>query len=332
MGNKKWWIGIPLILTIAYLIGPTPLKPSFNKDLPLVPTTPNAVEQYIAQNEKQHKIKPDNEARIVWADNSLKEKTDYSIVYLHGFSASQGEGEPTHRNIAKKFGCNLFLSRLAEHGIDTTEALVNLTSEKYWQSAKEAFAIGQQLGNQVILMGTSTGGTLALKLAAEYPDVQALVLLSPNIAINDKNAWMLNNPWGLQLARLFSHSQYVTSKDKRALFKKYWFDHYRLEGAVALEELLESSMNKETFNKVNQPVLCLYYYKDEIHQDSVVKVSAMKKMFEELGTPGEKKRIIAMPETGTHVIGSYIRSRDVAGVQKEIEAFLKDIIRIPAKK
>ena len=34
-------------------------------------------------------------------------------------------------------------------------------------------------------MATSTGGTLALKLAAEYPDIAGLILLSPNIAIND---------------------------------------------------------------------------------------------------------------------------------------------------
>ena len=40
-------------------------------------------------------------------------------------------------------------------------------------------------------------------------------------------------------------------------------------------------MNKETFKKVNQPTLLLYYYKDETHQDAVVKVSAMQKMFDE---------------------------------------------------
>jgi pimeloyl-ACP methyl ester carboxylesterase len=57
-------------------------------------------------------------------------------------------------------------------------------------------AIGRQLGNKVIIMGTSTGGTNALQLAAAYPnDVEALILLSPNIAINDPNAWLLNNPW-----------------------------------------------------------------------------------------------------------------------------------------
>ena len=43
------------------------------------------------------------------SNDSLKEKTEYAVVYLHGFSASQEEGDPVHYDFAKKFGCNLFL-------------------------------------------------------------------------------------------------------------------------------------------------------------------------------------------------------------------------------
>ena len=39
-------------------------------------------------------IKPDNQARIIWADSSKKEKTKIAFLYLHGFSASQAEGDP----------------------------------------------------------------------------------------------------------------------------------------------------------------------------------------------------------------------------------------------
>jgi esterase/lipase len=315
-----------LTLVTLYLAGPAPDTPKYSKEIPVVPANANALVQYISAKEAQHKLKPDNEARIVWANDSLKNKTEYSIVYLHGFSASQGEGNPLHRNIAKEFGCNLYLSRLAEHGIDTTEALQNLTADNYWETAKEALAIGRQLGKKVILMGTSTGGTLALKLGADYPGVYALVLLSPNIAINDPNAWVLNNHWGLQIARMVKGSKYIDGDDQRDIYKQYWNSHYRLEAAVSLEELIETSMNKETFANVKQPTLLLYYYKDEIHQDSTVKVSAMKTMFDQLGTPANEKRSIAMPNTGTHVIGSYIRSNDVEGVQRETEKFMTEVL------
>ena len=301
MRKKTTWLFILLLLIIGYLMGPRPSKPDYDKELPLVPETAQ-LNGWISSKESEHKLKPENEARIVWFNDSSKQKTEYSIVYLHGFSASREEGAPIHTDIAKEFGCNLFLSRLAEHGIDTTEPLQNLTVDKYWESAKEALAIGKELGNKVILMGTSTGETNALQLAANFPDdVYALILLSPNIAINDPNAWLINNPWGLQIARLVQGSQYVDSKDQRDIYKKYWYTHYRLEGVAALEEMLETSMKKETFEKINQPTLMLYYYKDEIHQDSTVKVSAMLEMFAELGTDPAKKRDKAMPNTGDHV-------------------------------
>lgn len=326
MRKKKWALLIPVVLIVAYTAGPNPSTPVYTKDLPAVPAEPLALTQYIQQREAAHRLKPDNEARIIWANDSLKAKTEYALVYLHGFTASQAEGDPVHRNIAKKFGCNLYLSRLAEHGIDTTEPMINLTAENYWASAKEALAIGRQLGNKVILVGCSTGGTLALKLAADYPEIASLVLLSPNIEINDPNAWLLNNPWGLQIARMVTGSKYLDSKDTRDIYRKYWTYHYRIEAAVALEELLETTMNKETFKQVTQPVLLLYYYKDKVHQDSTVKVSAMQDMFKALGTPVGKKRKVAMPEAGDHVIGSYIRSKDVEGVEREVEKFMRETL------
>jgi hypothetical protein len=78
-------------------------------------------------------------------------------------------------------------------------------------------------------------------------------------------------------------------------------------------------------------VLLLYYYKDRIHQDSVVKVSAMLDMFDELGTSADRKRKVALPNTGDHVIGSPIKSRDVESVQKEIEKFLINVLSVPRR-
>ncbi len=329
MSAKKWLIAIPVLLILIYFAGTAPSTPAYSKAMPEVPSNSSALENYISKNEHEHHLKPGNEARIIWYNDSLKNKTDYAIVYLHGFSASQFEGAPTHENLAKIFGCNLYLSRLAEHGIDTTEALVNLTADEYWESAKQALAIGKQLGKKVILLSTSTGGTNALQLAAAYPaDVAALILLSPNIAINDPNAWILNNHWGIEIAHMVKGSPYNTAKDTRPVYKQYWNYQYRLEAAVALEEYLETTMTKETFQKVKQPVLLLYFYKDEQHQDPVVKVSAMKEMFKELGTAANLKREVAMPNAGDHVIGSPFKSHDAIGVQNEIKKFMKDVLNL----
>ncbi len=322
------WLGIILlVLIVVYFLGPHPSAPKYTNQLPSVPAAAAALEHYINTGEAKHKLKPDNEARILWLNDSVKEKTEYAVVYLHGFSASQEEGDPVHYEFAQKFGCNLFLSRLDAHGIDTTEPLATFTAEGVWNSAKEAYAIGKQLGKKVIIMATSTGGTLALKLAAEYPEIAGLILLSPNIAINDPNAWLLNNHWGLQIAHLVK-GKYNTAKDTTATYAQYWNNKYRMEGTVQLEELIETTMKESLFKKVKQPTLMLYYFKDKDHQDKVVKVSAMKRMFTQLGTAVNLKREQAIPEAGDHVIGSYVKSKDIQSVEEACEKFAIEILKM----
>ena len=313
-----------LALFVIYFLGPQPPKPVLNDVLPAVASI-DTLDSYITAMEAPHKIKPNNQAKIIWADSS-KSQTEYALVYLHGFSASQMEGDPVHQNIAKQFNCNLYLARLAEHGIDTTEDLMNLTADQYWESAKLAYSIGKQIGKKVILMGTSTGGTLALQLAANYPEIAGLILYSPNIEIFDPSAPLLNNPWGLQIGRAVLKSNYVDIKYKDSAFPKYWNSHYRIVAVVALQNLLEATMTEATFKKIHQPTLALYYYKDEAHQDNVVKVKAIQKMMQQIATPANLKMEMAIPNAGNHVIASPIVSNDIVSVEKATAKFIKKVI------
>lgn len=318
----------PIIVIIAiYFVGPDPARPKWEPDMPVVPAGAEALESYIRDKESRHKLKPDNEARIVWAD-STKSKTEYALVYLHGFSASQGEGDPVHRRFAGEFGCNLFLARLADHGIDTVDAMINFTADRWWRSAREALAIGRELGDKVIIMSTSTGGTMALALAAAFPDdVYALINMSPNVAINNGGAFLLNDPWGLYIARMVTGGKY-REWDAPPERQIYWYSKYRLEATVQLEEMLETKMNKETFEKITQPCLTLYYYKNESEQDPEVKVSAMLEMMAQLGTPESNKRAVAIPEAGAHVLGSPLASHDVEGVYEEMQKFAVEVLKM----
>jgi pimeloyl-ACP methyl ester carboxylesterase len=317
----KILLAILFVLIVVYLVGPAPKSPKLALALPDVPSTAAELEQYIAANEAKHKLREDNEARIIWFD-STKAKTPYSVIYLHGFSASQEEGDPVHINFAKKFGCNLYLSRLADHGVDTTEQLLTFTVDRLWESTKEALQIGKAIGDRVILMSTSTGGSVALMLAAEYPDdVYAMINMSPNIRINDPAAFVLNNHWGLYVARTVLGGKYHVVKYDTAERYKYWNTPYRIEATTELQELLEGKMNASTFEKVRCPTLTLYYYKDDGHQDLTVKVSEMLKMHERLGTPRDKKVKIAIPNAGAHVLGSPLASGDVPAVEKACADF-----------
>jgi esterase/lipase len=312
---------------VAYFLGPTPSTPKYELSLPVVPIEANQLEEYIALNEAKHKIKPDNEARIVWADSS-KTKTPIAIVYIHGFSASQEEGNPVHRRLAKSFGCNLFLSRLSQHGIDTVDNMLNLTVDNYWESVKEAYAIGKSLGDKVLLVGCSTGGTFNLILASEYSDVFGIINMSPNVEIRDPNAKILNNPWGLQIARIVVGGKNKISEDQREIFKKYWHSSFRLESAVQLQELIETKMTDETFRKINQPILNMYFYKNEMEQDDLVKVESIKTMHQKIATLENLKTLVQMETVGNHVMGSPIKSKDIDAVYNEMEKFCIEKLRM----
>lgn len=325
MKKRRWLIvSFPVLLILGvYFLGPKPAHPVYDETLPTVPANPDELESYLETRENAHLVKPDNEARIVWNDDSLKNKTEFAIVYLHGFSASQKEGDPVHRRFAEEFGANLLLTRLADHGIDTTDALYHFTADRVWETAKEALAIGEALGEKVIVMGTSTGATLGLMMAAKYPQkIHALINLSPNVAINDPAAFILNDPWGLQIARLVMGGNYRETEATEEE-SKYWNARYRLESLVQLEELVETSMTRSTFQRITHPVLTLYYYKNEQEQDPQVKVSAMLEMNDQLATPASLKVAKAIPEAGAHVIGCSLTSGDVAGVYAEIENFAR---------
>lgn len=318
---------IILGLIVLVMLGPRMAEPVLNKELPVVG---GSVEQYVTRIEAAEKVRPGNEAKIVWANDSLKTPTEYVFLYLHGFSASRREGYPVNENVPKLLGANAYLARLASHGLVTDNPLIDMSPDRLYESAKQALIIASQLGQKVVVIGTSTGGTLALMLAADFPDkVNSLVLYSPNIQIKQKSAQFLSMPWGLQIARLnFGGDFRVTDDDPNGEICKYWYCRYRAEGPVYLQQLVASRMSRSTFEKVKCPVFLGYYYKDEQHQDQTVEVKAALRMFEQLGTTANLKRAVAFPEAGAHVIACDLTSGSVADVQDATLSFAREVIGI----
>jgi esterase/lipase len=295
---------ILLILAITVVAGPRKAKPVLSKELPVITLTSSQVGQYVNDREAAvPNIKPGNASQVHYVNDATKEQTDYCLLYLHGFSASPEEGNPTHVNLGKAFGMNTYIPRLAEHGLVTPDPLLDMTPDKLWNTAKEALVLAKALGKKVILMGTSTGGTLAIQMAADYPDdVAAVILYSPNVKIANKASWMLARPFGLQIGRMVMGGKYrVLQPDPKT--DPYWNNMYRVEATVYLQMLVEKTMKAKVFKMVTQPVFVGYYYKDEANQDNTVSVPAILWMYENLGTAAGKKQAVAFPDAGAHVIG-----------------------------
>jgi pimeloyl-ACP methyl ester carboxylesterase len=333
MSFFKKVFAVILLLGAVYLLGPKPATPKYDLVFPRVSPNLEFLSDSITNAEKNREnIKKDNEAKIVFANDSLKQKTEWSLVYIHGFSASEKEGEPINREFAKRYGMNLFLARMSDHGIDSSDALVNMTADRLWETAKEALAIGEQLGDKVILMSTSTGGTLSLMLASKYPEkVSALINFSPNVKINDPAAFLLNDPWGLQIARLAMGGKERVTGPEADETSKYWNNKYRLEAVVNLQQLVETTMKVSTFEKVTCPSLTIAYYKDEEHQDPTVKVDAEEWMNSEISTPENLKRFVKLSDVGVHPMASGIMSKDLESVRKTVYSFAEEVLKLQPK-
>lgn len=319
--RHKIMLAVVVVLAL-YRIGPTLDHEPSDSKLPQVLYDVSSVDTYVNEKEAQVETKKDNEARIYWAD-SAGQVSDYVLLYIHGFSASWYEGYPVNVNFAETLGCNAYYARLAEHGVVSDDPLLNLTPKNLYDSAKEALLIAKTIGKKVIIMSTSTGGTLSLMLAADYPDlVDGLVMYSPNIVIKQKSATLLTKPWGFNLGKLVQGGE-MRHLEGTELEAKYWNLDYRMEATVRLQQLLEERMNPVTYAKVKCPVFLGYYYKDEDHQDDVVSVEAMLEMYKQLGT--DKKYKKAFPTAGRHTI-AFIEGGSYTEVSNETIEFAKEYL------
>lgn len=140
-------------------------------------------------------IAPDLAARIDWAGQA-GQQTDLAIVYLHGFSASPAELRPVPEQLATAFGANLYVARLTGHGLGG-QAMAQASVADWWRDTSEAVAIGQRLGKRLIVIGTSTGATLAAEAARDPvlgQGIDAVAMISPNFGLQNPAAGLLRWP------------------------------------------------------------------------------------------------------------------------------------------
>lgn len=323
----KVFAGFLVAILLLYWLGPVPSFEQVDGYIPPLDIDIKSIDQYIAETESQYdNIKPENESRIIWADSTRK--TPYAMVYLHGFSAGVMESNPVHIQLAKKYGCNLYLARLAAHGLDDTESFASLTPVSLMNSAKEAIAIGQIIGDKVIVVSCSTGGTLSIYLSAHNPVlIDAQILYSPNTAIDDPAARLLNKPWGAQLTQaVVGPYKVADTKWYGTAVENYWTLKYRSEALITLQELLDQTMKSDIFAQISKPYFVGYYYKNEQESDHVISVPGILQFDQQTNTPDSLKKVIAFPNVGSHVIASDLQSKDIMSVIHETSVFIEEVL------
>ncbi|MFK7950342.1 MAG: alpha/beta hydrolase [Saprospiraceae bacterium] len=319
--------GIISVLVVAYFLGP---KPNYEKVDGKFEPSKIAIQTLDKTFEKENaatkNLKEGCDKAVFWHNDSIH-KTEYAVVFLHGFSACAFEGYPIVNDFAKAFGCNLYVHRFPQHGLNDPESFKTITPKMWVESAQEALNIGANIGKKLIVMSSSTGGTLGTYLAAENPDlIHAQFLYSPNFQIASPIAGLVNNHWGLPLLRQAEGGDYHYIKDMSEEAMPYWTTTYRIEGLVALQDLIEQTMTNATFEKIDSPIFVGHYYKNEEEKDNIVSIDRMKEFYELIQTPKDKKRIVPFAEVGGHVITNQYQKGGLEDVREATYTFAEEVL------
>lgn len=307
LSKKRYRIGACLIVVFA--LGPRARTDAYKPKNLLIP---KELDSYLLDAERSAQLRPMTEKKIIWARPD-KRKTDYALIYLHGFSASRREISPVNEKTARALRANLFFTRLTGHG-QTGKELGSASLNDWKNDAREALEIGHQLGKNVIVVGTSMGATLAVWLALQKKPLDTLILLSPNFALKDKRSQLFLWPWGITFAKLFigAHLSNTAHSD---LEKEIWTLEYPLDAVMPMVLLLQE-MKQTDVSQISTPTLFLF-----THSDERVDLNQTKSVYEKWGTAHKK---LVEVQSNHHVLaGDAMSPQTSERVVQEIIGFIQ---------
>lgn len=317
-----WLLALVVLLGIVFALGPrVPGTIETRFDPAAIGSDPVA---YLTKREAEFSnIRPDQQKEIIWA-GAAGAKTPLAIVYVHGFSASSGEVRPLPDLVAKALGANIFYTRLTGHGQDGP-AMATGSVAAWVDDYAEAIAIGRVIGERVVVMATSTGGSLAVAEALNAPvsdAVAAYVLISPNFGVQAGGSFLLTMPWGNQLAELIvgKERSFEPRNDKQA---QLWTTRYPTVAVLPMAKLVELANAVDT---AAIKVPALFVISD---RDTVVRPELTRQVEARWGGPHKLIAVSKAEDPDQHVIaGDTLSPGTTQGLATEIIEWLK--ISLPA--
>ena len=235
----------------------------------------NDVEKQIKFDESSvPNLRSNIEKKIIWAGKS-SQRTPLSIVFIHGFSATHVEMSPVIEKVAKALGANVFLTRLSGHGQDG-DALSNATFDDWISDTAEAINIGEVIGNEVILIGSSTGCSLIHSIIEKQTKVRSIIYVSPNFGPSSYKGHFLRLPgakWFIPLILGREHS--FTPKNSE--HERCWTTRYPTKALFPVKDSVIAA-SLANHSKIKLPIL--FWFSD---YDKVVSPEATRRIISKMG-------------------------------------------------
>ena len=210
---------------------------------------------------------------------------------------------PLPDEVAQKLGANLYFTRLSGHGRDGV-ALARTNVNEWMNDLAEAVAIGRTIGERVIVVANSTGGTLATLGAAQpglMDGVAGLVLLSPNYALTDRYAVLLDWPFARDFGPwlMGDERSFTPINDEQAA---HWTTRYPTTALLPLGALLRET-RKVDVRKMTIPAFFLYSPVDQVVDAGVTETVAAN-----WGAPHAVLQVPVSGDPQNHVLAGRILS------------------------
>ncbi|SES31623.1 Esterase/lipase [Tranquillimonas rosea] len=272
------------------------------------------IDAYLEEREAQYDDLVDGvRKRVEWEDDE-GERTDWAVVYVHGFSASSEEIRPVPEDVADALEANIYYTRLAGHGRDG-DAMAEPDAGDWMNDYAEAMAIGRRIGERVLVISTSTGGTIAAAAATDramMEDVAGLVFLSPNFRLKSRAARLLTVPGAEYLLPVFAGRVrgFTPQNDAHA---DYWTERYPSEALFPMAHLVDE-VKGMNFGTVETPALFMFS-----DADQVVDHRATRDVASEWGGPAilAPQQVPEGNDPMNHVIAGDILSPDMTPIVLE---------------
>lgn len=292
--------GLILVGLAVFMLGP---KPDANVELTFeegdIGDDPVA---YLESSEANiANLIPGAEKEIIWNNPADRQRTKLSVIYIHGFSATKHETRPVPDNIAEALGANLYFSRMTGHGRDG-EGLAEASAQDWVNDFAEAIAIGEKLGEKVVVIATSNGAAITTH-GLSNPDlsenVAAAVYMSPNFELRGISTWLANIPWAEKILPLLGGDTQHWNPENE-LHGKWWTNTYPTSALFPMTSLLKVVKNLDK-SKIDTPTMFIYS-----PEDTVVVVEEIPKVAAQWGGATELLEIKEVGNPSKHVIAGDI--------------------------
>ena len=284
------------------------------------PCDPDAVEAWLQRTEAvaaaaaKRPITPGTEKLVVWSGGAPR-RADLALVFIHGYTGSRQSLAPVLDHVAGRMEANLFCTRLTGGGLGA-DAIGDATLAHWQRDLAEAAQIGAVIGRRVVMVGMSTGGTLAAWWVAQQPHTAALVMVSPNFWPRNRGVRLLLTPAGPLLARLLV-GRYRDLSGHNALEDRYWTTRHHSRSLVPMMQAVQLG-RRAPLEQIRCPALVVY-----TEHDRVVSVAAIKRAYERLGSA--RKRLLDLPGADQHELAGAIQAPAiVAALAGVMTRFLRE--------